>query len=554
MPTKCKSVITIPQFTGTCWFNALLMALLYSDGTRQYLLKNLINSELYSKNKRLYDIFIDILVNRYYKSEEGSDAIYFDELKPEKILKFLHNADKNTFYFDPDKYVGHKGEIYLVRLFEYFGLKDKVVYMFKDNKDYFYSPLNNEPLIREYNVLDESNKITNEKGIRVDFEYCGTDKSCIPKSCIPKTDPDMIVVTPYDVPKPATIYKSSTPAITVESNEIQEVIEYKNSLYKISSLLTTNWNPQKCSMDHQMAGVICENKRYIYNGWTRNTLDPAKISAYENEIGSVPCELMEFDWLLNKNDFCLAKNRCEIKEKTKLSGLCFNASRVDDNTYIYVRVDEDDEIAQTNVRKNLRKTYIRCSIEVEDIKREIKELNREIKELNREKTLLNNKIQSDRQIHQYKEGYIKDLELKTIKLELKIDQYDLKVDQLNEKNTSCSEHIKHINYILDKILNMIRERKEAEKKKKQIEEVNVTGGRRGYKKNTEKKIERGGRLNNNQGLNKSKKDVKRLKKEKKDVIVKKENKDVMVLNKLTNRYVKRTGVLGKKILSLLNNI
>jgi hypothetical protein len=58
MPTKCKSVITIPQFTGTCWFNALLMALLYSDGTRQYLLKNLINSELYSKNKRLYDIFI----------------------------------------------------------------------------------------------------------------------------------------------------------------------------------------------------------------------------------------------------------------------------------------------------------------------------------------------------------------------------------------------------------------------------------------------------------------------------------------------------------------
>jgi chromosome segregation ATPase len=304
-----------------------------------------------------------------------------------------------------------------------------------------------------------------------------------------------------------------------------------------------------------MAGVICENKRYIYNGWTRNTLDPAKISAYENEIGSVPCELMEFDWLLNKNDFCLAKNRCEIKEKTKLSGLCFNASRVDDNTYIYVRVDEDDEIAQTNVRKNLRKTYIRCSIEVEDIKREIKELNREIKELNREKTLLNNKIQSDRQIHQYKEGYIEDLELKTIKLELKIDQYDLKVDQLNEKNTSCSEHIKHINYILDKILNMIRERKEAEKKKKQIEEVNVTGGRRGYKKNTEKKIERGGRLNNNQGLNKSKKDVKVLKKEKKDVIVlKKDNKDVMVLNKLTNRYVKRTGVLGKKILSLLNNI
>jgi len=482
----CKSVITIPQFTGTCWFNALLMALLYSDGTRQYLLKNLINSELYSKNKRLYDIFIDILENRYYKSDD-KQLIYFNELKPEKILKLLHNADKKTFYFDPDKYVGHKGEIYLVRLFEYFGLKNKVVYMFKDNKDYFYSPLNNEPLIREYNVLDESNKITNEKGIRVDFEYCGTDKSCIPKSCIPKscipkTDPDMIVVTPYDVPEPATRSSSTPPAITVASKEIQEVIEYKNSLYKISSLLTTNWNPQKCSMDHQMAGVICENKRYIYNGWTRNTLDPAKISAYETEIGSVPCELMEFDWLFNKNDFCLAKNRCEIKEKTKLNGLCFNASRVDDNTYIYVRVDKDDEIAHANVRENLRKTYSLCSKEMELIDGEIELLNREIKLLTREMTLLNNKIQSLRHNHQYKEGYIHDLDLKTKQLKLKIDQYNLKAEQVIDKQTSCNEHIKQINYIWDKILNIIRERKEAEKKKKQIEEVNVTGGRRSKKK------------------------------------------------------------------------
>jgi hypothetical protein len=38
---KCESVITLPQFEDTCWFNSLLMALLYSDGTRQYLKNNL---------------------------------------------------------------------------------------------------------------------------------------------------------------------------------------------------------------------------------------------------------------------------------------------------------------------------------------------------------------------------------------------------------------------------------------------------------------------------------------------------------------------------------
>jgi hypothetical protein len=68
---RCKSVITIPQFTGTCWFNALLMALLYSDGTRQYLLKNLINSELFIKNKELYTIIMDILENKRNDNDTG---------------------------------------------------------------------------------------------------------------------------------------------------------------------------------------------------------------------------------------------------------------------------------------------------------------------------------------------------------------------------------------------------------------------------------------------------------------------------------------------------
>ena len=105
---RCKSVITIPQFTGTCWFNALLMALLYSDGTRQYLLKNLINSELFIKNRELYAIIMDILKNKHRKMDDN-DAVFFNELKPEKILKLLHSYDKDNFYFDPDKFEGHWG-------------------------------------------------------------------------------------------------------------------------------------------------------------------------------------------------------------------------------------------------------------------------------------------------------------------------------------------------------------------------------------------------------------------------------------------------------------
>jgi hypothetical protein len=47
------------------------MALLYSDGTRQYLLKNLINSELFIKNRELYTIIMDILENKRNDNDTG---------------------------------------------------------------------------------------------------------------------------------------------------------------------------------------------------------------------------------------------------------------------------------------------------------------------------------------------------------------------------------------------------------------------------------------------------------------------------------------------------
>ena len=41
MSTKCEKVITIPQFTGTCWFNSILMVTLYSHRMRQLLLNKI---------------------------------------------------------------------------------------------------------------------------------------------------------------------------------------------------------------------------------------------------------------------------------------------------------------------------------------------------------------------------------------------------------------------------------------------------------------------------------------------------------------------------------
>ena len=47
MPSKCDNVISLKQYGPTCWFNSILMALLYSDESRKLLLKK---SHIWDKN------------------------------------------------------------------------------------------------------------------------------------------------------------------------------------------------------------------------------------------------------------------------------------------------------------------------------------------------------------------------------------------------------------------------------------------------------------------------------------------------------------------------
>ena len=317
---NCKTVLTIPQFTGTCWFNSLLMALLYSDGMREYLTNNLIKSELYLKNKELYKILLDILKNRHRKINKN-DSIYFNELKPENILKLLHKADKDRFYFDPDRFTGHFGEYYLVRLFEYFGLKKKVLFLARDLHDtskYVYSPLNNKQIVKE-----------RHKRYEVNFEFKLLNDSEKQK-IMSKPNIDILIVTQnsYYNLKQNTLFQT-------KSKDLEETIEYNGMIYKLDSVLIRNFNFNTCSKSHQIAGVTCDDKRYMYNGWIRQTQDPAKSKNLTNYLNNVSaCELMKYDWLNNKDDFCLLSSKCGIENRKSDKEMCFSTSKDNESTYI----------------------------------------------------------------------------------------------------------------------------------------------------------------------------------------------------------------------------
>ena len=68
--TKCTDVTTIPQFTGTCWFNAILMLLFYSDRTRVVMLERLTSvfkKTTSEKKRKIVEMFLYIIKKQYYR-------------------------------------------------------------------------------------------------------------------------------------------------------------------------------------------------------------------------------------------------------------------------------------------------------------------------------------------------------------------------------------------------------------------------------------------------------------------------------------------------------
>ena len=130
--------------------------------------------------------------------------------------------------------------------------------------------------------------------------------------------------------------------------------------YVQDSVLLGNWNRAELG-GHSIAGIKCKGDKYVYNGWTRGTIDihlqninftkddyineriwvsqvidkkifyinvkndkvvdklPADGILVSDNI-HVPCELMKYDWNVNKDgNFCINKKQCFLDTHTNTS-------------------------------------------------------------------------------------------------------------------------------------------------------------------------------------------------------------------------------------------
>ena len=354
MPNKCDNVISLKQYGPTCWFNSILMSILYSDESRKLLLEK---SKNWDKNIIVYETIYHILKNKYLRSDNVyDDYTYFDKIRPETILKQLYAHNNKKFPFDPEKYKnnGYKSALYIRKVYKLLGVK--VLYLDKIGSELYYSIYNNITLLSLNN---------GDVQYRKNFKELST----IIKSF---HDPDVIIVNsnyygdtfiyPERYNLNSEMFKKTFmneikninhKDFLTQINDLKSNINYNNEEYIQDSILLTNWNDEHPGIGgHSITGITCKGDKYVYNGWTRTTID-ANIGKNSKLDDKIPCELMRFDWDLHKrnNDFCLNSKKCvlDIMDlKTRVQKLCFSFNS-GVREIIYVKKNKNSNL---NIKQN----------------------------------------------------------------------------------------------------------------------------------------------------------------------------------------------------------
>lgn len=318
----CSNLEVIPQILGNCWFNAILMCLLYSEETRKitYSLSMEWSKEEIKKDK-LKNFFTYILKYNYNKPEMitklfekrfKTEFLLLSHMynnKIDDILKVIkQNSDTNiTSLGYYNKYI-----ITLLSLFNY-----KYIDLYYSDDNIYGNIMNNKLRIDETVEPPEIVVVFHEKlfNIKQSFSEYQLQTSKL------------------------TLSREEYEKIIIGVDEYKEVITINDINYELDSCLISNYNDIN-DIGHAIVGISCNNEGYVYNGW--NIGNP--ISIYKNNYSKnikKSCKLFKYDWkkylYLSNDGFCLGKYQCNLTDIDE-KDLCFNFSK-GERILIYVKKD-----------------------------------------------------------------------------------------------------------------------------------------------------------------------------------------------------------------------
>jgi hypothetical protein len=348
----CERILTPKQVGPICWFMAAFVAMFYSQRSRKILLDT---SKGWNKKRELFTILKHILDDKYLKAEsrESEDYRKFSDDTFGKVLSLLYKENNKLFPYNPKTISGgFNPEYYIGRLYKLLNV---------DYRMYDYNVADN---VFAYSFLNEdfNNEIVYKvvkKNINTYFYRNATFKY-IEENITP---PPILMVIVRNDNKNTNFYKDLFPNNIINEGATKETLKslneqifYKGVEYNLDSVLLANWNINKKN-GHAIAGISCKKEKYVYNGWTRTSMDPVMIN--KELARKIPCELMKYDWNIKYNgDFCLNPAKCipeALQHQLKDHDLCFNFSK-GKRILVYVRKDAKPDtsmMTEHNISKNI---------------------------------------------------------------------------------------------------------------------------------------------------------------------------------------------------------
>ena len=324
VPNQCSKVYTPRQKGGTCWFAVLVMTLFYSQYTR--LVSSTHVKRLLKKNDWKTPIAeaMAMILTGYETNNVSRNVV--TKLEPHSFLKALIKYD--PVYFDSVK---NRNDIsdgahyapYLHKMMAFMEIPHLALTIPRGHITAKYSAFNFDLPIDE-SSWEKAVESMDPVGSYVDKEY-----------------PEVIIIhREAGEYKLQQMWKTFRPKIHDVSgiNTVHHAgeITYNKNKYVIDScIIPAQINTNSCSVGHVIAGVTCANNRFVYNGWTARSADPAMKDKLI--LRELPCALMPSDWVKDRA-MCINTDNCSMNEvKRKGSEFCFESFKR--STVMYVRKD-----------------------------------------------------------------------------------------------------------------------------------------------------------------------------------------------------------------------
>jgi len=398
MTDICTQIITIPQAdnTNVCWFNAIIMALLYSQNSRNLLLSS--ENGISKRRDKISKILDQILRRQFMKNKYEED--YFKFMRIEKILKYI-NFFPNKESLDFILGYGYNSSLAIHKFIDKLGKTSLNLNIYKGEL------LGNVNLLLENINLFNKSESQQQKSLEIE-QHILKQLETIKKDDF-NHNPDYIVLNSIDHQLPMnqqSIYnglfvqtlhflsrKNLLHKILLKSYDIetvgiltlQDIIMYNGDTYILDSCILSNFNKIGAGRGHAISGITCNNNRYVYNGTFRHrgTVDNPGVITKRSQ-----CDLMKFPWnIRQESKFCINPRICnlDLVDQPPTDNLCFSFNK-GPRTIIYVKENRLNPFL--NVYKNTSKSLssfelpsasdkeLKANMEkfIDDIKKEIEQL------------------------------------------------------------------------------------------------------------------------------------------------------------------------------------